>query len=60
MTKRSQADEQSSKGEIDISKLKNYNTRYLDQLDYPTQYEFIAAIFRMGLLKKVQVRDWSR
>ena len=40
--------------------IKIWNTRYLDQLDYPTQYEFVAAIFRMGLLKKVQVRDWSR
>ena len=39
---------------------KIWNSRYLDQLDYPTQYEFIAAIFRMGLLKKVQARDWSR
>ena len=38
---------------------KNWNSRYLDQLDYLTQYEFIAAIFCMGLLKKVQVRDWS-
>ena len=38
---------------------KIWNSRYLDQLDYPTQYEFIAAIFHMGLLKKVQVRDWS-
>ena len=26
--------------------------RYLDQLDYPTKYEFIAAIVRRGLLKK--------
>ena len=40
--------------------IKIWNTRYLDQLDYPTQNEFIAAIFRMGLLKKVQVRGWSR
>ena len=35
------------------------NLRYLDQLDYLTQCEFIAAIFCMGLFKKVQVRDWS-
>ena len=28
------------------------NSSYLDQLDYLTQYEFIAAIFCMGLLKK--------
>ena len=41
---------------------KNWNSRYLNQLDYPTQYEFFAAIFRicMGLLKKVQLRDWSQ
>ena len=39
---------------------KIWNSRYLDQLDYLTQCEFIAAIFRMGLLKKVQARDWSR
>ena len=38
---------------------KYWNSRYLDQLDFLTQYEFIAAIFRMGLLKKVQVREWS-
>ena len=31
---------------------KIWNSRYLDQLDYPTQYEFIAVIFRSGLLKK--------
>ena len=39
---------------------KIWNSRYLDQLDYLTQCEFIAAIFRMGLLKKVHARDWSR
>ena len=41
---------------------KIWNSRYLDQLDYVylTQCEFIAAIFRMGLLKKVHARDWSR
>ena len=38
---------------------KIWNSRYLEQLDYLTQYEFIAAIFCMGLLKKVQVRGWS-
>ena len=38
---------------------KIWNSRYLDQLDYLTQCEFIAAIFHMGLLKKVQVRGWS-
>ena len=27
-------------------------SRYLDHLDYLTQYGFIAAIFRMGLFKK--------
>ena len=39
---------------MEKSDRKNWNTRYLDQLDYPTQYEFIAAIFHMGLLS-----DWS-
>ena len=39
---------------------KIWNSRYLDQLDYLTQCEFIAAIFHMGRLKKVQARDWSR
>ena len=36
-----------------------WNSRYLDQLDYLTQCESIAAIFHMGLLKKIQARDWS-
>ena len=35
---------------------KIWNSRYLDHLDSLTQYKFIAAIFHMGLLKKVQVR----
>ena len=34
---------------------KIWNSRYLDQLDYLTQSEFIAAIFCMGLLKKFGV-----
>ena len=39
---------------------KIWNSRYLDQLDYLTQCEFIAAIFRLGLLKEVQARGGSR
>ena len=38
---------------------KIWNSRYLDQIDYLTQSEFIVAIFCMVLLKKVHARDWS-